>query len=218
MYLQAVQGNDAFLDKLKEYRKAVVAVRETPSDSGSETGPIILGYRTSSTTSKGDASLVIYKKGALVLHMIRNLLIDWKTMNEDKFYSLVKEWYDTHRGRAATTEDFIRLTEKYVGEDMTWFFNQWIYGTEIPTYKFTYSIETATNSTFTATGQVITVGAGPGFRMYVPLEIKIDDKHKAYIRVSVEGPETTFTLPGLPVTPKDLKLNPFESVLAEIRQ
>lgn len=218
LYLQAVQGNDAFLAKIKSYRKEVVSVREKPTDSSSETGPIILGQRTSSTTSESDASLMIYKKGALVLHMLRNLLIDWRTMKEDKFFSLLQEWYSSNRGRAATTEDFIKLTEKYTGEDMTWFFDQWIYGTEIPTYKFSYEIEPGAGNTFTAKGHVITDGTSHDFRMYVPLEIQIDDKRKAYIRVNVEGPDATFSLPGLPMKPKSIKLNPFESVLAEVKQ
>jgi hypothetical protein len=218
LYLQAVQGNDAFLDKMKAFRKEVVAVREKPTDSSSETGPIILGYRTSSTTSEGDVSLMIYKKGALVLHMLRNLLIDWRTMKEDKFFSLMQEWFSSNRCRGATTEDFIKLTEKYTGEDMTWFFDQWIYGTEIPTYKFSYEIEPGAGNTFTVTGHVITEGTSPNFRMYVPLEIQIDDKRKAYIRVNIEGLDATFNLPGLPMKPKGLKLNPFESVLAEVKQ
>ncbi len=218
MYLQAVKGNDGFLDRMKEYRKEVVSVREKPTDSSSETGPIILGYRTSSTKSEGDASLIIYKKGALVLHMLRNLLLDWRSMKEDKFFALMKEWYMTYRGKAASTEDFIKLTEKYSGEDMTWFFDQWVYNTEIPTYKLKYEVVPGDNNTFTVKGHITTEGVSPDFRMYVPLEIRIDDSRKAYVRLNVDGQQLDFSLPGLPAKPKELKLNPFESVLAEVKQ
>ncbi len=218
MYLQAVKGNDAFMDRMKEYRKDVVSVREKPTDSSSETGPIIMGYRTSSTKADGDMDLIVYKKGALVLHMLRNLLIDWRTFIEDKFFEMMKEWYATHKGRAATTEDFIKITEKYTGEDMTWFFDQWVYGTEIPTYKFEYDIQPGTNNTFVVNGKVTTQGTSDNFKMYVPLEIQIDNTRKAYVRLKIEGPESVFNLPGLPVKPKALKLNPFESVLAEVKQ
>ncbi|MBI5267726.1 MAG: hypothetical protein HY851_10885, partial [candidate division Zixibacteria bacterium] len=218
MYLQATGGNDKFLDQLKQYRKAVIDIRERPTDSSSETGPIILGYRTSSTRSEGDASLVIYKKGALVLHMLRNMLIDWRTMKEDKFFALMQEFYQTYKGKTATTADFQRLVEKYTGEDMTWFFHEWIYGTEIPTYRFTYEITKGDDGSFSADCKVVTEGVSPTFAMTVPLEIQIDDQRKAIIAVNIDSATTEFKLPKLPMKPKALKLNPYESVLAEVKQ
>jgi glycosidase len=61
--------------------------------SGQEAGPVWLGYRTQSSETEGDYWLVIYKKGAWVLHMLRNMLIDLNTMNEDAFENMLREFF-----------------------------------------------------------------------------------------------------------------------------
>jgi len=218
LYVQAALGHEKFIDLLREYRENVFNVRKYLFDSGKESGPIAMGYRTLSTETPGDYGLIIYEKAALCLHMLRNMMIDFSTMNEDSFFNMMREFYRTYRGRAATTADFKKLTEKYIGIDMTWFFDQWIYGNSLPTYSFTYRFERGADGRYTAICSVVTEGVDNNFKMYVPLEIEIDREKKAYIRVMIEGPEYSFSLPTLPKIPLSLKLNPFESVLARVKQ
>ena len=218
LYLQAVSGNDQFLDMIKNYRNDIFSARKFIFGSGVESGPIALGYRTSSTKTIGDNDLIIYKKGALVLHMLRNFLIDFKTMNEDKFFNMMKEFYAQNRGKNITTVDFRILTEKYTGIKMDWFFNEWIYRNELPTYQFSYRYEKDKKGKYTAHGQIITIGVTKDFKMYVPLEIDIDNNRKAYLRLLVDKSPFEFSLPDLPQKPKKLILNPFESVLAKVKQ
>lgn len=53
----------------------------------------------------------------------------------------------TYSGRAATTEDFKAVLEKYMtpamdlggNQKMDWFFNEYVYGTQLPHYMFDYS-------------------------------------------------------------------------------
>ena len=52
--------------------------------------------------------------------------------------------------------------------------------------------------------------------MPVPLRIELAGGGHAYVRVNVRGPLTEATLP-LPAEPKELELNPLESVLAEVK-
>ncbi|MEW6411082.1 MAG: M1 family aminopeptidase [Candidatus Zixiibacteriota bacterium] len=218
MYLQAVLGNDKFLDRVRDYRNDVFTARQYLFTSGAESGPIALGYRTRSSETLEDYGLVIYKKAALVLHMLRNMLIDFQTMNEDLFLTMMKEYYGMYRGRDVTTADFRRLTEKYFGGDMGWFFDQWIYSSNLPTYKFTYDIEKDSSGAYTAHCRVVTTGVAEDFMMYVPLEIEMDDKTKAYVRIFIDSPDYDFSLPGLKQRPHKLRLNPFESVLARVEQ
>ena len=85
MYLQAVAGNDQFLSKLDAYRDELFGVRKPMFGSRDETGTISLGYRNSTTETSGDYGLVIYRKGAFVLHMLRNMLIDLQSMKKTGF-------------------------------------------------------------------------------------------------------------------------------------
>ncbi|UCD65131.1 MAG: hypothetical protein JSW34_06800 [Candidatus Zixiibacteriota bacterium] len=218
LYLQAVAGNDQFLDRLKEYRNDIYSVRQYLFSSGEEAGPVALGYRTSSTKSRGDFGLVIYKKGAWILHMLRNMLIDLRTMNEDVFFTMLKEWYGTKRGANVRTSDFKRLVEKYAGMDMTWFFDQWVYSSALPECEFTYNIDVDGKGGYIARCRIVTTGVPEDFAMIYPLEIEITEDSKAYVRITVESLDYEFTLPDLPSKPRKLRLNPFESVLAKIKQ
>ena len=218
IYLQAVAGNDQFLDRLKDYRDEIFSARKYLFTTGEESGPIALGTRTSSTKTKGDFDLVIYKKGAYVMHMLRNMMIDLPTMNEDAFYTMLKEYYGANRGANVRTSDFKRLVEKYTGIDMTWFFDQWIYSSDLPSYEFSYNVEPDTAGGYIARGKIITTGVPEDFKMFVPLEIEVDKGSKVYVRLFVDTTDYEFTLPSLPSRPKKLRLNPFESVLAKVKQ
>ncbi len=218
LYLQAAEGNDQFLDRLRGYKNDVFTSRKYVSGSGQESGPISLGFRTSGANTPNSSDRLVLEKGALVLHMLRNLLIDFKTMKEDAFFGMVSEFYQSNRGRNVSTAEFQRLTEKYTGIGMDWFFRQFVYGTELPTYDFSYDYEPDSSGSFIAHGHILTHGVGAGFQMYVPLEIQIDDANRAYVRLLVDSSDYSFTLPALPKEPKKLILNPFESVLAKVNQ
>ncbi len=219
MYLQSIKGNDTFLDKLEEMRKEIFSVRKYIFGlSGEEAGPIIMGYRTSSSRTRGDFGLIIYKKGAFVLHMLRNLLLDLATMSDDLFFEMMRDFFATFQGRDATTRDFRRLTEKYMRMDMGWFFQQWVYGNELPTYKFEYETVNNENGHFDVHCTVRVENVSRDFIMYVPVEIEFEKDAKSYMRVVIEGDSTSFTIPDLPRQPRKIRLNPFESVLAEVKQ
>ncbi len=217
MYVQATQGNDVFVSKLIAGRKEINGVRNYIFGSGAESGPIYLGYRTSSTKTEGDYQLIIYKKAALVLHMLRTMMLDLTTLREDRFFAMMRDFYESYRGKSASTDDFRRVVERHVGEEMGWFFDQWVYGTDIPTIDFSYTLEPGENGAYTAKCKMVTSDVRADFFAYIPVEIQLDDKAKAYVRAVIDKPVTEFAL-TLPHKPKGIKLNPGEAVLANVNQ
>ncbi|MEW5922534.1 MAG: M1 family aminopeptidase, partial [Candidatus Zixiibacteriota bacterium] len=218
MYVQAGFGNEKFLKQLREYRDNIFSIRKYLLGSGSGTGPIAMGYRTLSTETPEDYGPIIYEKAAFCLHMLRNMMIDFKTMKEDGFFSMMTEFYQANQGRSVSTADFKMITDKYFGMDMSWFFEQWIYGNELPTYSMTYQFEKDDRGKYIAICNVKTEGVSEKFKMFVPLEIETEKNVKTYVRILIEGTDFTFTLPGLPKIPRSIRLNPFESVLAKVKQ
>lgn len=216
MYVQAGFGNEKFLKQLRDYRDNIFSLRKYLLGSGGESGSIAMGYRTLSAETPEDYGPIVYEKAAFCLHMLRNMLIDLKTMKEDAFFSMMSEFYQTFRGRSVSTADFKKITDKYFGMDMSWFFEEWIYGSELPTYSLTYRFEKDDRGKYIAVCNVKTEGVGENFKMFVPLEIETEKDVKAYVRVLIEGTDFTFTLPGLPKIPRSIRLNPFESVLAKV--
>ncbi|MBW3661115.1 MAG: M1 family metallopeptidase [Gemmatimonadetes bacterium] len=61
-----------------------------------------------------------YEKGAWVLHMLRDLVGD------PAFFETIRDYYATFRDGVAWTADFERVVEEASGEDLGWFFEQWI--------------------------------------------------------------------------------------------
>jgi len=77
---------------------------------------------------------IIYNKGAYVLHMLRGVLGD------SVFFEALYD-YSTHPDfiyGQASTEDFQEVCEEVSGEDLQFFFNQWIYDAYYPEYHYNF--------------------------------------------------------------------------------
>jgi len=207
-YMQLVlKDNDKYLKALRRARDDIRRERN-------KAAPIGLGYRAGES-SRGGYELMTYQKGAWVLHMLRNMMLNTRTMDEDKFKAMMRDFYETYRGKRASTLDFQRTVEKHFGQPMDWFFNEWVYGTAIPTYTFSWNAETDSTGKPAVRLRVRQDDVPPGFAMYVPILIKFDEG-EAVIRMLVRE-ETTEALVRLPATPRAVILNPLESVLADVR-
>lgn len=216
MYLQTVAGNDQFLDRLNDYRKDIFFTKGTSTSDKVEGAPVALGYRTSSTDNPDYSTEILYKKGAYVLHMLRNLLLDFNTMKDDRFVKLMHDYFATYRDSDITTADFQRLVGEQVGEDMSWFFDEWVYHSYLPTYDFEAETAGLDSLGCKIILHIKERNAPDNFKMYVPLEIDYDEG-KAYVRVLVDRPQMDLPL-ELPQRPRKLIFNPFCSVLAKVNQ
>ncbi|UCH65484.1 MAG: hypothetical protein JSW63_12910 [Ignavibacterium sp.] len=216
-YLQVIKDdNERFFEILEDWRDEIIDNRSYLIGSGQEAGPIWLGYRTNSTATEGDYDLIIYKKGAWVLHMLRAMLLDIETMKEESFKNLIKEYFENYFGKNPTTEDFKKIVDKHFGEDMSWFFDQYVYGTDIPTYKFAYNTRKGNDGTFIVTCRVEQEEVSENFRMYVPLKILFDDENFTRMRFEISGKQKVFELPPLPSIPDEIIFNDLESVLCKV--
>src|SRR5262249_9805050 len=118
--------------------------------------------------------------------------------------------------KRATTDDFQKVVERHVGQPMDWFFNEWVYGTSVPTYTFSWTTEPdSSGNGMSARLRVRQSDVPDGFAMYVPVLIKFA-QGEALIRMLVRGP-TSETRIRLPAEPTDVQLNPLGSVLAEVK-
>jgi len=219
MYLQATMGNKQFEYWLNEYRKQVMSLNKFLLKDRNEAGPIALGRRTlsSKTYRENDYNLIVYEKGALVLHMLRYLLMDLTTGNEDRFMDMMKDYYATFKGKNVNTQEFKQIVEKHFGEDMTWFFDQWVFESAVPTYDFDYKFKPRADKGYDITFTIKQKDVPDSFKMYVPVEIEAESGQHTYIRALVDKPIVTDTVAVLG-RPKKVRLNPFLAVLANVNQ
>jgi hypothetical protein len=80
-------------------------------------------------------SAIVYDKGGWVLHMLRHVVGD------SLFFESLANYRQQYMWSHASTEDFQGVVEATSGMDLDWFFQQWIYGTYRPIYRYSYLIE-----------------------------------------------------------------------------
>ena len=212
-YLQSVDGkNDHYFDLLRQYRSSILL-------RGDDPGPISLGYRViaAKDDDQNDYQTVVYKKGAWVLHMLRILTLDLTTMNEDRFTGIMREFYQSYQGRRASTDDFRRVVERHLKTDMRWFFDQWVDGAAIPTYRVSSTTQAADGGQFQVKLKVRQEGVPDSFQMFVPVTLDMGKGQVLRYRVKVMGQVSEITLPPVSATPKSVKFNDLEGVLAEVK-
>jgi aminopeptidase N len=205
-----LKDNEKFF-KLLEDRKRDIRARR------SDVAPIGLGTRLIGIDHPQDYSLMVYAKGAWVLQMLRNVMIDFRTMKEDAFTAMMQDFYQQYRGRRASTHDFQRVVEQHVNLPMDWFFNEWISGTAIPTYILSWHADPTTDHQYLLHVRVRQQDVPSDFVMPVPLDIEFKTGAHAIVRVTVRGAVTDAQI-KVPAEPAKLVLNPVESVLAEVKE
>lgn len=72
---------------------------------------------------------VTYNKGAWVLHMLRNLLGD------TLFFSTLKNYLAKFAFENVSTTEFINFWSNQAGQNLGWYFEQWLFSTGIPHFN-----------------------------------------------------------------------------------
>jgi Peptidase family M1 domain len=210
-YLQTVRkDNEKYFGTLNRWKNEILTDRD-------ERAPIWLGYRAESSKDSTGYDVIIYKKGAWVLHMLRIMMLDLKTMNEDRFTETMRDFYGTYQGKRASTADFRRVAERHAGMDLGWFFDEWVYGTAVPSYRVAYRAVPADGGKYRVTLRVQQDNVPEDFRMYVPVAVDLGNNQMARMRVKVQGPKSDIELPLLPGNPKSVRFNELNGVLGDVR-
>jgi aminopeptidase N len=79
---------------------------------------------------------ITYYKGACVLHMLRY------TLGDSLFFAALKSYATDNvnfKHQTAVTADVITKMNQVTAQDLSWFFNQWVYGPNHPVYQNGYN-------------------------------------------------------------------------------
>ncbi|HVR97965.1 MAG TPA: M1 family aminopeptidase [Thermoanaerobaculia bacterium] len=224
--VQHTQGWPGYIDFWRDARKFIFGKYPGNAIPHDQAGPITQGWRLSTQISPSAAQAMIYSKGGYVLHMLRTLMWDEKAKLPDAaFIAMMKDFTSTYGGKLATTADFQRVVERHMvpalnamGDGkMDWFFNQWVYGTDVPRYVSSLKVEKADGGQYRIHGEVRQEGVGKDFRAAVPLAVdfgKDDVVRIGMIRMTGETTAPVDATLKLPKAPKRVLVNAFGEVLA----
>ena len=185
---------------------------------GHDSGALTVGYRLNSAETPFDYRILVYEKGAYVLHMLRSMLLDPETGGDERFRGLMRTYATDHLHGPMSTGSFEAAVERAFGEPMDWFFDQWVYGVEVPTYRPDLEVSPLidSRSPFVLHGRIRQDDVSDGFKMPVPIRLTFDDRPPMTYRVWVDAAEVMVELP-LPARPTRVEFNYQHAVLAKVR-
>jgi hypothetical protein len=208
----------------KKGRKALEAVLDGYRDhllqegAGGDTiesaGPIVWGLRLHSSQTPGAWRAILYEKGSWIVHMLR------MRMGDEVFLKMLGELVRRNRFQSVSTDDFRQLAAEFLprGADdpqLENFFEQWVYGTGVPTLKMDYKLQGKAPKMLIR-GTIAQSGVDEDFTALVPVEVQLPRKKNIvkWVRTSSEG--AAFTV-EIPVAALRVSLDPSRAVLASHR-
>jgi aminopeptidase N len=141
-----------------------------------------------------DATL--YKKGALILHMLR------ETVGDEMFWKALNKYLNENQNKVVETSDLERAFEETTGQQLNWFFDQWVYKAGFPELRVRSLYEPRTrvlNLDVTQT-QVPDATTPAIFRLPVEIELATAQGNRTErIEITERHQKFTFKLDGKPL-------------------
>jgi aminopeptidase N len=192
-YVETAVGETGLEDMVKDMSVGALAYDSVPLSSAAK-----LEYFSPEFQS------LVTDKGAMILHMLR-----W-VVGENKFLKIMRDFATQYAGKSATTEDFRVLSEKVYGEQLTWFYSQWMDSTSAPEFKAKYTVyRLGNNKGFRIVGAI--AQDLDLFRMPVNLRIDTDGRTEEK-RIEVVGTDSPFSVETFG-RPRRISIDPENRVL-----
>jgi hypothetical protein len=226
LYISMVEKNPKKFIEFWNDERTLLLERNAQGFRAIDVGPLTMGYRADNSRTGFDVTRrLIYPKGAYILHMIRMMLWDRKT-GDQNFKEAMQDFVKTYSGKAATTEDFKAVMEKHMTQEMDldgnhrldWFFNEYVFGTALPAYKIDYTFGKDANGDVVFGFKVTQSGVDDKFRMLIPIYLELADGRTVNLgRAHLTGNSSVdqkVPLKGLKDAPKRALVNYNDDVLA----
>lgn len=210
LVLENKKGRRALDAVLDEYRTNLL--REIEGGRTVESaGPITLGVRLISSQNPNAWRVILYEKGSWIMHMLRVRLGD------ASFLRMLGELAKRKRFQSVSTEEWQQLAAEFLprGSDdpkLEMFFDQWVYGTGIPTLKMSHSVSGKAPKV-RLRGTIVQSDASEDSSLTVPVEVQLPGRRSVVRWIRTTGPETPFSI-ELQQSPVRVTLNPNNAVLA----
>ena len=129
-----------------------------------------------------------YKKGALILHMLR-----YELDNDSLFFFILKNFLKENKFGAASGAEFLDFVNFSTNENYNWFFDQWYFGKGYPFFVTSWS--QTEDSLILKSIQETSSSQTPFFRLHMDYKIKYMDGSEEIFRVNYLKNEERFAFP-----------------------
>jgi aminopeptidase N len=202
LWTQHAHGDTAFHRDMAQIRATVLADNESVP-----THPVIDSLQRDLLALLNANS---YQKGGFVLHMLR------RQVGDSAFFGALRNYYATFRDGTALSDDLKAAMEQASGQQLGWFFDQWLRRPGYPELEVTWSSDPSSHQV------TLEIAQGTRFGAYrFPLTVELRDANGATQRTTLFVPaenHVRLVLPAgtRPITPSSLVVDPDVELLARI--
>ncbi|HVN05648.1 MAG TPA: M1 family aminopeptidase [Bryobacteraceae bacterium] len=209
LYLENRSGPQPVALELDEY-KANLLQKTAAGQTVESTGPIVLGLRLENSQAPQAYHAITYGKGSWIMHMLR------RRMGDDRFIAMLADLRKEYEHKPLSTEDFRSVAARFLpahsdDPDLESFFDQWVYGTGIPSLKLKYTVR-GKGPSMRLNGTITQSDAGADFSTLVPVDIRFSHGKSKTVWVRTADGAATFSV-QVAQTPAKVLLDPDDSVL-----
>jgi hypothetical protein len=208
LYLEKTKGPRAVEVMLEGYRGRLLE----KNDSGQtieSAGPIVLGSRLSNSLQPAGWNAITYGKGSWIMQMLR------RRMGDASFFAMLAGILKRYDHADITTEEFRLLASNFLPKTddpkLEAFFDQWVYGTGIPTLKLAYTVKGVAPA-LRLVGTVTQSDADDNVSVSAPVEIQIARGNTVTEWVRTGNEPAAFSV-ALKQAPLKVTLDPNHAVL-----
>jgi hypothetical protein len=209
LYLEKARGPHSTETMLDQYRLNLLE-KNQDGQTVDSTGPITLGLRLETSIEPRAWRNITYGKGSWILHMLR------RRIGDERFVTMLGDLLKRYDHQSLSTEAFREVAASYLppkSDDgkLEGFFDQWVYGTGIPTLKLDYQVKGKAPA-LKLVGTVTQTEVRDDFTTLVPVEIQLARGRTITQWVRAGSDPTAFTV-TLAQPPAKVSLDPKRSVL-----
>jgi hypothetical protein len=191
MYVDHVAGQAGFQEVAKDMSVGALAYQSVPL---ADVGKL--------DVFSPEFQSLVTDKGGMILQMLH-----W-VIGDQPFDKTMREFVTQYSGKSATVDDFRKIAEQNSGEQLNWFFTQWLDSTGAPEFKNKYTVY-RTQKGFRVVGEI--QQDMDLFRM--PVELKIDTDGKTETkRIEVQGTNSAYAVETFG-KPRRITIDPNNDVL-----
>ena len=191
LYVEHVAGEAGFQEVTKDMSVGALAYVSVPL---ADVGRL--------DTFSPEFQSLVTDKGGMILAML-----GW-VIGEQAFDKTMRAFMSQYSGKSVTVDDFRKAAEQASGQQLNWFFTQWLNSTGAPEFKNKYTVY-RTQKGFRVVGEISQ--DMDLFRMPVELRIDTDGKTESK-RIEVEGTNSAYSVDTFG-RPRRITIDPNNQVL-----
>jgi aminopeptidase N len=199
LYSEYANGRDAFVEGLRRSRATILRLVKAQPEL-----PVV-HVNFDEGGAAGPNKQLVYQKGAWTLHMLRDQI------GTEAFWRGIRTYYREHMHGLASTDDLRRAMEQSSGQDLAWFFRQWLTRGGAPAIEGSWRYDATAKQVVVSIRQTQT---GDPFRLSLGVGLISASGPARVVQMAVTGRDATMAIP-VEAEPTSVALDPGVWVLAD---